>query len=297
MPLTIGTNPDAWGVWTPEDQRRVPWEQWLDDVASAGYRQIELGSVGYLPTEAARVRHELDRRGLSLTAGYVGRLTPDPRRRESIMAQLRQVGPLVAGAGGRFLVAIAGFYRDDAGRVDGPTRLDADDWQTFIGLIGDLTAVAGAEFGLRIAYHPHIDTVVEAPNDIERLLVDTGDDVGLCLDTGQMAYRGNDPVEVLHRWAGRVTYLHLRDLDPVATATCQGLDLPFEQAVRRGLFCDPGTGLIDFAGLVRAVADVDFDGPVIVERSLLGSLPHEAAAAAVRARRYYESIGLVAPAD
>ncbi len=275
----------------------MPWDQWLDSVVAAGYRQIELGSVGYLPTDATQVREELGRRGLSLTAGYVGRLTPDPARREAIRAQVRQVGALVSAAGGPFLVAIAGFYRDAGGVATGPNRLDDDDWQTFVQLLADVAAVASDEFGLRIAYHPHIDTVVETPQDIERLLGDTVDEIGLCLDTGQMAYRGSDPAAVMRRWAGRFTYLHLRDLDPAATALSRELDLPFEAAVRRGLFCDPGSGLIDFEAIAAAVRDVGFDGPAIVERSLLDATPEGATAAAVRAREYFESIGLVSAVD
>ena len=292
MPLPIGTNPDAWGIWTADDQRRVPWNRWLDDVAAAGYREIELGSIGYLPQDPARIREELGRRGLALTAGYAGGLTPDPRHRESIMARARETGALVAGAGGRFLVAIAAFSRDATGRPTGPSRLDGDDWRDFVELLGELAARTTGEFGLGLAYHPHIDTVVELPQDVERLLDDTGAAVGLCLDTGQMTYRGNDPVAILRRWTTRVTYLHLRDLDPAITSASQDIDAPFEQAVRRGLFCDPGTGLIEFAPLVAAVRDVGFAGPVIVERSLLDSTPEVASSAALRARRYFESIGL-----
>ena len=53
--LIIGTAPDSWGVWFPDDLKQTPWERFLDEVAESGYKWIELGPYGYLPTEPARL--------------------------------------------------------------------------------------------------------------------------------------------------------------------------------------------------------------------------------------------------
>ncbi|MBT2475291.1 2-keto-myo-inositol dehydratase, partial [Microbacterium sp. ISL-103] len=47
--LRIGTAPDSWGVWFPDDPKQVPWQRFLDEVVAAGYSWIELGPYGYLP--------------------------------------------------------------------------------------------------------------------------------------------------------------------------------------------------------------------------------------------------------
>ncbi|HEX2772021.1 MAG TPA: 2-keto-myo-inositol dehydratase, partial [Micromonosporaceae bacterium] len=70
-PVMIGSAPDSWGVWFPDDPKQTPWERFLDEVATAGYTRIELGPYGYLPTDPARLREELDRRGLTMTAGTI----------------------------------------------------------------------------------------------------------------------------------------------------------------------------------------------------------------------------------
>ncbi|MGO2846954.1 MAG: 2-keto-myo-inositol dehydratase, partial [Microbacterium gubbeenense] len=31
--LRIGTAPDSWGVWFPDDPGQVPWERFLDEAA------------------------------------------------------------------------------------------------------------------------------------------------------------------------------------------------------------------------------------------------------------------------
>ena len=57
--LRLGTAPDSWGVWFPEDPRQVPWTRFLDEASRAGDEWIEPGPFGYLPTEPERLRDEL----------------------------------------------------------------------------------------------------------------------------------------------------------------------------------------------------------------------------------------------
>lgn len=49
--LILGTAPDSWGVWFPEDDKQVTWKTFLDEVAEAGYEFIETGPFGFLPTD------------------------------------------------------------------------------------------------------------------------------------------------------------------------------------------------------------------------------------------------------
>jgi inosose dehydratase len=69
--LRLGTAPDSWGVWFPDDPHQVPWSTYLDEVQAAGYAYTELGPYGYLPTDPAILRDELARRDLVLTGGAV----------------------------------------------------------------------------------------------------------------------------------------------------------------------------------------------------------------------------------
>ena len=67
--LHLGTAPDSWGIWFPDDPKQPHWSQVLDEVAETGFRTIELGPYGYLPTEPERLKDELGKRGLTLTGG------------------------------------------------------------------------------------------------------------------------------------------------------------------------------------------------------------------------------------
>ncbi|WP_390624141.1 sugar phosphate isomerase/epimerase family protein [Fodinicola feengrottensis] len=74
--------------------------------------------------------------------------------------------------------------------------------------------------GLAATYHPHLSTIVEGPQDIERLLKDTR--IGFCPDTAHLAAGGGDPAALIRRYADRISHIHLKD---VRLATHQFLPL------------------------------------------------------------------------
>ena len=52
MDITIGTAPDAWGVWFPDDPKQTPWPRFLKEVAEAGGSRLggnsQNGKNGFL---------------------------------------------------------------------------------------------------------------------------------------------------------------------------------------------------------------------------------------------------------
>src|SRR5205823_1915935 len=57
--VRVGSAPDSWGVWLPDDPQQVPWQRFLDEVSASGYDWIELGPYGTLPTDPAQLSDEL----------------------------------------------------------------------------------------------------------------------------------------------------------------------------------------------------------------------------------------------
>lgn len=52
------------------------------------------------------------------------------------------------------------------------------------------------DYGLQMVLHPHGDSHIETPEDIDRVFQATDPDyVGFCLDTGHIVYGGGDPME------------------------------------------------------------------------------------------------------
>src|SRR5712692_7179769 len=110
--IKIGSSPDAWGVWFANDPTQIPWQRFLDEVAQAGYEWIELGPYGYLPTDPARLRAELDRRGLKVAATFALANLEEPAAWPELERQVLGGGELLAASGGKFLVLIDDLYAD-----------------------------------------------------------------------------------------------------------------------------------------------------------------------------------------
>ena len=63
---------------------------------------------------------------------------------------------------------------------------------------------------MKIAFHPHLGTLVESNQDIEKLL-SLANDVSLCLDTAHLKSAGSDPIEAIEKFAANTSIIHLKD--------------------------------------------------------------------------------------
>lgn len=283
----LGTNPDAFGVWLPDAPGNVPWQGFLDGAAAAGYATVELGPFGYLPTDPGQLADALAIRSLGLTCGYVSAPFHDLDGLAAALDAVRRVAVTTQEAGAPYLMLLASAPRDSHGRLP----LDSTQWRNMVRGLAQAQKVAAEEFGLTVVYHPHVGLAVETQAETERLIADTGGELGICLDVGQFAFAGGDPADFIDSHGGVVEYLHLRDLDTAVRDDCVARGVDFESAARAGVFCEPGAGSIDFSAVVAAAERARFHGPVIVERSLLGCSEVQANEAAARASAYFRSVG------
>ena len=281
----LGINPDAYGVWQADAPGNTTWAAFLDTAAAAGYVAVELGPAGYLPSDPDELQTELAARGLELTCGYLPTAFDHQRAVDTMFHRLATLARLTAGA--EFVLALASASWGPDGRIPP----DEAHWRAIDDGLVSLSRVAADEHGLRLVFHPHVGMAVETQAEVERLLHDVDGHVSLCFDVGQFAFTGGDPAAFIRGHGEHIGYLHLRDLDPEVRDRCVAETVDFETAARRDVFCEPGTGCVDFAAVADAARSVAFDGPVVVERSYLGRTPEEAHAAAGRAFATYRSFG------
>ena len=293
MKIDIGSAPDSWGVWFGSDPKQTPWPRFLDEVAEAGYEWIELGPVGYLPTDPKQLMPELDRRGLKVTAAFSMMPLEDESIRPALKQELLTAGELLQTLGARHYVLIDDTYTDVfTGALKHPRDLDDDAWKRLIETAHQAAEVV-RQFNLTLVYHPHADTHVESEPQIERFLADTDPNaVSLCLDTGHHAYRLGDPVAFMRRHADRIRYLHLKNIDPVKREQVERDRIPFGQAVAEEMFCEPAHGAVDFAAFRDVLSEVDYNGVAIVEQDMYPAPFDKPLPIAKRTRQYLRSIGM-----
>lgn len=271
--LRLGTCPDSWGVWFADDPLQTPWTRFLDEVAEVGYDWLELGPFGYLPSDQARLADEVGRRGLSVAGGTVHGYSGLHRPGDwpDIERITRQVCALTAAVGGQHVifVPVPGYRDDTTGAYLEPAELDGAQWRTMISAANDLGRLTFEEYGLGLQFHPHADSHVETQKQTERFLDETDPDyVSLCLDTGHLAYRHADNVAIIRQYAGRIGYVHIKQMDPAIVAKADREGMAFGQAVAMGASCEPPAGEPEVGAVSQALRELGRDMFVVVEQDM-----------------------------
>lgn len=294
--VLIGSAPDSWGVWFPDDPAQIPPERFLDEVAAAGYRTIELGPYGYLPTDPGKLRDLLMMRGLNVSAGTVVEYLHRPGSWDDVWAQITDVAALTHAVGGQHLVVIPDTWRDHkTGAAKENRELDAEQWMRMTSGMEELGRRVLTEYDLTVQFHPHADSHVSYQHDIERFLANTNPSyVNLCLDTGHVSYYDGDNIELIRRFPERIGYLHLKQVSPTIAARVVRDDLPFSDAVRLGVMVEPPHGVPDLAEVLHAAADAGLDVYGIVEQDMYPCPPEQPLPIAQRTFTYLTGCGVPA---
>jgi sugar phosphate isomerase/epimerase len=146
---------------------------------------------------------------------------------------------------------------------------------------------------MRLVFHPHAESHVETDEQVRRFLADTDPErVGLCLDTGHVAYTHGDAPRLLREHAGRVWYVHLKAVDPGVLAQVETERLSFADAVRRDVMCEPGLGIPVLDDLTAALPSLPDGTFVIVEQDLYPCAPEAPLPVAVSTREHLAGCGL-----
>ncbi|MFG2633315.1 sugar phosphate isomerase/epimerase family protein [Streptomyces sp. NPDC048362] len=292
--IRVGSAPDSWGVWFPDDPRQVPWERFLDEVAEAGYDWIELGPYGYLPTDPAHLAEEVARRNLKVSAGTVFTgMHRGPAVWRETWEHVAQVAALTQAMGARHLVVIPSFWRDDkTAEILEPPELTVEQWAHLTKGMERLGHEVKDIYGLDLVVHPHADTHLDTERHVERFLDSTDTElVNLCLDTGHYAYCGGDSVKLIEAYGERIGYLHLKQVDPDILAEVVAGEVPFGPAVQRGVMCEPPHGVPALEPVLEAAQRLGVELFAIVEQDMYPCEPDKPLPIAVRTRRFLRSCG------
>jgi inosose dehydratase len=264
--LALATGPVTWGVDFADAPGNPPWSLVLDDIAASGIGALELGPVGYLPEDPARLRAVLRERGLAAVGSFVFDDFHDPACADAIDAVTARACRAIAAAGGTVLVLIdrPGAERAaTAGRSEAARRLDGEEWAALVAALRRAAAIA-ADHGLRPAVHPHAGSFVEFEDEIERLLADS--DLALCLDTGHAAYAGTAAEDALRAHGDRLVHVHLKDVRGDVLARVRDERLDFWAAIEAGVFCPLGHGVVDLPAVLDALGEVGYRGYATIEQ-------------------------------
>ncbi|HKF86643.1 MAG TPA: sugar phosphate isomerase/epimerase [Propionibacteriaceae bacterium] len=289
--IRIGTAPDSWGVWFPSDPAQLPAEQFLREVVDAGYRWIELGPYGYLPTDPAQLQDQLDAHDLKVLAGTVFEHLHRPDSWDDVWTQVTDVAALTSAVGGKHLVVIPDTWRHHkTGEELEDRELTPEQWVQLTEGMNELGRRILDEYGLAVQFHSHADSHVGYQPEIERFLQATDPRwVNLCFDTGHIAYYGGDCLELIKTYPDRIGYLHLKQVNPIVVDHVLDKDLSFAEAVQMGAMIEPPLGVPEMGPLLDAVAGLGCDVDAIIEHDLYPCPPEVPLPIAKRTKAYLSS--------
>lgn len=292
--LAIGVCPDQWGVWFPDDPKQIPWRTALAEMAEAGFEIMETGPFGYFPKDAKELQKVMDEYGFKVVAGTGWGILHKPEAWAETERFFRAVAETHAAVGAEYIVHLPPMFRDEhTGGFTDDRVLSADAWKAYIDNANKLGQILKDEYSLKMVLHPHGDSHIETPEDIDRVFAATDPTyVNLCLDTGHIVYGGGDPIEMIKKYPDRITYVHIKSFDVDITKQAHDEDWPFVRAVGAGASVRPPAGSPDSKQLVEALADLNKDMYVICEQDLYPCDPRLPLPNAVMTRQYLASVGL-----
>ncbi len=225
----------------------ITWEgndaQAIDDISALGFAGIQLRSNVLSKFTTPALRDLLASRHLTLVA-----LSSGAVRLGTAESERQMIEDHVARA--RFLRDAGGSYLQVTDEKPAGREVTTED----IARVGRLLTEIGkrtADLGIPLGYHNHMGTIGEKPGDVDRILESSDPAfVRFELDIAHYSQGGGDPAQAIRRHAGRLLFLHIKDVQRT----------PSEYR-----FVELGQGSVDVKSVLAALNEVGFGGWAVIE--------------------------------
>jgi inosose dehydratase len=240
---------------------QLPVERVLSEMHDLGLTATELGAIGWLPTEPAALRDVLGAHDLQVVGAFVPLALHDAERRQQTLDMATEMASLLQAIGASNFVTAAVSDPDDWARPE----LSEAEWAHLVGMLDEIEAITDAH-GVQQVLHPHVNTVVETADELQRVL--DASPVSLCLDTGHVAIGGYDPLDLAAKYGSRVGLVHLKDVKTPIAARLNAGELSLMAAVQAGLFTSLGDGDVPVAETITSLEQQGYGGLYVLEQDV-----------------------------
>jgi inosose dehydratase len=265
MTVRLGINPLTWtNDDLPSLGEKTSLEQCLIEGRKAGFAGFELGNK--FPCQSEQLNNMLAQHNLDLVSGWFSGQLLKHSAEEEIVAIEAHLQLLKKGG------ATVMVYCEVTGAIHGtqntplshrPT-IAANEWQEFGKRLTQVADYCLSQ-GVRLAYHHHMGSVVETSDDIDFLMENTGESLGLLLDSGHITYAGGDPMAVIAKHGSRIAHVHTKDVRCEVLRDAKNRNLSFLDSVLNGVFTVPGDGVVDYGEIFLALRKLNYQGWLVVE--------------------------------
>lgn len=293
--VKLGIAPIAWtNDDLPDLGGENTFEQCVSEMALAGFTGSEVGNK--YPKNPEVLKKALSLRKIEICNAWfstflISRPYEETEKAfEEHVAFLAEMGAKVVGVSEQSY-STQGIQ--DQPIFEGKHVMNDEEWKLLTEGLNRLGKLSLEKYGVSLTFHHHMGTVVQTAAETDRLMAETDHAyVSLLYDSGHFAYCGEDPVELVKRYAARIKHVHLKDIRPEVVEQVKKEHMSFLDGVRAGAFTIPGDGCIDFTPIFQVLEETGYTGYMVVEaeQDPAKANPLEYA---IRARKYIaEKTGL-----
>ena len=265
--VRLGVTPTLW--WNddfPLIDIGIPFGQCVSEMALAGFQGCSIGHK--YPKDPAELKAALDLRGLRVSEPWTSTYFTINGMEQQTVDNFYETLTFIKAAGGTELVVAelggSSHVLPVALFANRPV-FDDRQWDQLATGLNQLGKIA-ADSGMRLSYHHHMGTGVMTRAEVDRLMASTDPGlVHLLLDTGHLAFAGDDPIAAAQAYADRIGHVHLKDIRPEVVSRVRNENLSFQQGIEDGVFTVPGDGAIDFVPVLEALGQASYQGWLVVE--------------------------------
>jgi inosose dehydratase len=212
-------------------------EEALRDISEAGFKGFEIfdGNLMQYKDRKEEFKALLHQYSLEFIGVYTGGNFIYPDILEEEILKIKNVAALASEFGARHLVVGGGAVRANG--------ILESDYEALANALNRVVEIA-KEYQLISSYHPHLGTIVESPDQLDKLMSLTK--IHLCPDTAHIEAGGGDPVEVIKKYSDRIQYIHFKDYE-------------------NGEFLPLGKGHQKFDEMIRLLEDIHYQDWITVE--------------------------------
>lgn len=224
-------------------------EEAFKDIAEAGYQGVELfdGNLYQYVNEKNQFTELLKKYGLDLIAVYSGANFIYDDVLEDEMWRIEESAKLASHFGAEHLVIGGGAIRSKG--------IQESDYRK-LGQRLERVAKVANNYGLIPSFHPHMGTIAQAPDQIDKIFEYTS--INFCPDTAHLVGGGSDLLSIVTKYIDRVKYIHFKDY-------------------KEGEFLPLGEGDLEFEQLAKLLAVHNYEGWVTVELDYYKGHPKDGA--------------------
>lgn len=266
--IDIGIAPIGWtNDDMPDLGSDISFKQCISEMEAAGYVGTEIGNK--YPDDPKVLKGLLASYGLRVANRWFSMFLLTKSCAENEQAFLKQCA-FLKDTGAKVIGVSEQSYsiqgQMDTSVFENKYVMNDLEWRRFNEGLNRLGKISLEKFGISLAFHHHMGTVVQTEEEIDKMMQGTDPRyVNLLFDSGHLAYCDQDYIAVLKKYVQRVRHVHLKDIRPEVIEKVKKKSLSFLQGVRMGTFTVPGDGVVDFAKIFEILDKAGYEGWMIVE--------------------------------